>query len=410
MDLVAKLRDRRVLVVTALVVVHLAIPLVTLLQPGFGHDQHALQSDAHRFEQIATAPGVAGRDYRVEYPPLAVIGMRALGGDGLSSLMKRLVWLDAIADFAIAFALWRAWSRRAALVYLVLAAPLLAFLLNGFDLVATAIAIGGVACTRRGREVLGGVLIVAAAFLKLWPVLLLVVLWMWHRRRALVAASLTLVGGGAAWIAWSGLRGPIDVATFRGASGWHVESTPGVLLALFQGSHARYESGAWRVGAPPPMVGYAISILTLVALAYWYWRARGFNAYAAGTVTVGALGIVLAGATLLSPQYLVWGAPFAAIAAHERRWRVTGAYFAVMLMNTWYVASNDLTRPDNMVGHVEVLVRNAGLVAMVVVCARELYCVSHARRASASTSTYAVDPLTSTITECNVPVNALGAS
>ena len=138
--------------------------------------------------------------------------------------MARLAWLNTLADFAIAMALWWAWSRRAAVAYLALALPLLALLLGEFDLIATAIAVVGLACSRRGRQVLGGVLIGAAAFVKVWPVLLVGVLLLWHHRRAVTAAVTTLVAGGAAWIAWSGLRGPIDVLTYRGARGWQARA------------------------------------------------------------------------------------------------------------------------------------------------------------------------------------------
>jgi hypothetical protein len=403
------LTSRRGLVVTAIILVHLAIPLVTLSQANFGHDRHALQSDAHRFQQIALEQGTPGRDFRVEYPPLAVLGMRAIGHDGLTPLMQRLVWLNALADLAIALALWWGWSKRASIAYLAICAPLLAFLVNGFDLIAVAVAIAGLACSRHGRQVLGGVLVATAAFVKVWPALLIVVFLMWRHRRAVAAAVTSLVAGGLAWIAWSGIRGPIDVATFRGARGWHVESTVGVLVALFHDAHSRYEAGAWRVGNATPALGAVLTAATAIVLAAWFWRWRARIEDAAGAVMVGALAIVFLGATLFSPQYLVWGAPFAAIAWHSGRRRTAAAYFTVVMLDVVYVATNDLTRPDLMSAHVQVLVRNLALVGVIVVCARELYWVNQARRTSASTSTYAV-PLTSTVTECNVPVKGLGAA
>ncbi len=153
-----------------------------------------------------------------------------------------------------------------------------------------------------------------------------------------------------------------------------------------------------------------LAVTTALALVYWYERARHATAVdPAGVVTVGALSIFFVGASLLSPQYLAWGLPFAAIAAHERRWRVTGGYFAAVLLDVVYVVTTDLTRPDGVAAHVQVLVRNGVLLALVVVCFRELYCVSRARRTSASRSTYAL-PLTSTVTEWSVPVKGFGAA
>ena len=118
---------------------------------------------------------------------------------------------------------------------------------------------------------------------------------------------------------------------------------------------------------------------------------------------------MLASATLLSPQYFAWGLPFAAIAVDERHVKLAVAYGAAVLLDLAYVLSGGVLHEDTVAAHVQVLVRNGVLVAVIVVAFRSLYCVSQARRTSASTSTYAT-PLTSTVTECNVPVKGLGAA
>ncbi len=404
--------DLRVVAVMALVLFHLFTPLTTVTRPGFG-DARAVGTDPGRYQEIAVATGTPGRDFRVEYPPLAVLGMRVIGRSGLHTLMARLAWLNGLADLAIGLALWWAWSRRAALAYLVIVLPLLAMLMAEFDLIATAIAVVGLACTRKGRHVVGGVLIAAAAFVKIWPVLLVGVLLLWRHRRAVVAAITTLVGGGLAWIAWSGPRGPIDVLTYRGARGWQVESTVGALVGLLGGAKAHVEQGAYRVGHPAPILGVILAGATGIGLGYWYWRTRrrdaGAVAQNAGTWLLGALAIVLVGASLLSPQYLVWGIPFAAIAVDERHVNVAVAYGAAVLLDLVYILTSGVTHPDRATAHMEVLARNGMLLVVLVLAFRELYCVSQARRTSASTSTYAL-PLTSTVTECNVPVKGYGAA
>jgi hypothetical protein len=323
--------------------------------------------------------------------------------------MKHLVLIDGLADLAIALALLWAWSKRASFAYLAMTVPMLPILLSGFDLFALAIAVVGLACSRRGHQTIGGVLIAAAAFVKVWPALLIAVLLLWRHRRAVAAAVASLVAGGAVWLAWSGTRGPIDVLTYRGARGWQVESNAGTLLALVRGLHSHYETGAYRVGAPPFIAGAVLSLATAGALVWWCWRARRAPGDPAGLVMLGAVAILLTGATLLSPQYLVWGIPFAAIAAHERRYAAATTYFVAIVLDIVYITTTSLTRPDGIGAHMQVLVRNGVLAAVIVVAFRSLYCVSQARRTSASTSTYAV-PLTSTVTECNVPVKGLGAA
>jgi hypothetical protein len=391
------------------VLFHLMMVVNPLTEASFGHNGVAAHSDPIRFQAIALAHGTPGRDFRVEYPPLAVVGMRAIGRDGLAPLMKHLLLLDGLADLAIALALLWAWSKRASFAYLAMTAPLLPILVSGFDLVALGIAVVGLACSRRGHQTLGGVLIAIAAFVKVWPALLVAVLLLWRHRRAVIAAVTSLVVGGAAWLAWSGARGPLDVFTYRGARGWQVESNAGALLAITRGLHSHYEAGAYRVGAPPFVAGVALAGVTAVALLWWFWRGRQAPGDPAGAVMLGAIAILLTGATLLSPQYLVWGIPFAAIAAHERRNAAAATYFVAVVLDIVYITTTSLTRPDGIGAHTEVLVRNGVLAAVIVVAFRSLYCVSQARRTSASTSTYAV-PLTSTVTECNVPVKGLGAA
>ncbi|HEY1740162.1 MAG TPA: hypothetical protein VGI86_15715, partial [Acidimicrobiia bacterium] len=84
------LRHWRGLAAVALVLFHLMTVVSPLTEANFGHNAVALHSDPVRFQEIAVAHGTPGRDFRVEYPPLAVLGMRAIGRDGLAPLMKHL--------------------------------------------------------------------------------------------------------------------------------------------------------------------------------------------------------------------------------------------------------------------------------------------------------------------------------
>ena len=426
---------RRRRFVVALGAFHLLIFVVTATRPGWGYDTTSQLTDAGLFERLAVALRSPGGAPHVSYPPLAIGLIRIIGGAGLHTTMLRLLMLNALADLTIVVVLTRAWSKHAAVWYLALSAPLLAFLVNGFDTIVAAIVITGVACIRRDRARSGALLLTVAVFMKLWPVLLVGVLWaVGYRRAARWLCAFGALGLGM-WIAATGFRGPVDVVTYRGSKGWHVESLPGVILGLARGEKSRYEQGSWRVGSPPPILGTLTTLIVVLSLV-WLWRRvhrdRAFREPAIGMVSVASIATMLLGATLLSPQYLAWLFPFLAIAIVEERDAVPrlgiataagaepergaapkrplrSAAIAMTVINAMYVAANDLNNPDGMAVRIEALIRNVSIVLVVVACVRASYCAAQARATSATTSVYG-SPLTSITTSSMVPVNANGAS
>jgi hypothetical protein len=139
----------------------------------------------------------------------------------------------------------------------------------------------------------------------------------------------------AAWVAWAGFDGPMQVLSFRHATGWHVESTGGIVTVLVGGADAVLEAGSYRVGGASlaAKVGGAVVVLAvtgLAALGVWRRRteAHSPDADPSGDARVAAapelaalatLTTLLVAAPLFSPQFLIWLTPWAAVAAGARQ-------------------------------------------------------------------------------------------
>ena len=77
-------------------------------------------------------------------------------------------------------------------------------------------------------------------------------------------------------MAWAGTSGLNQVATFRGAKGWQIESFPGIVIHMIDPKSSRVEQGAWRTAVGVPgwskvLMGLAVATVLVVA---WRWAAR----------------------------------------------------------------------------------------------------------------------------------------
>src|SRR4029450_12621488 len=130
--------------------------------------------------------------------------------------------------------------------------------------------------------------------------------------------------GAFMWVCWGGPSGALQVATQRHAPGWEYESLIGsVLWALGRGGFVSINASA-RLGVAP---GWAKAVLLCAAVvgisAVWY-RASRREPREIGFPAVAAVSILLLAAPLLSPPYMIWLAPWAAIAWVERTGYVRG--------------------------------------------------------------------------------------
>src|SRR3954470_24635486 len=305
-----------------LVLARIVVVGVALDQDATDGGRHTvLTGDVRRYHGIATHRGTPYADFAVEYPPLTLAAIEVLDGRTVRQAAVHLMWSQVLLDVVVALLLAWGWGRRAALVYLLLGLAFLSypFLYLRLDLLSVALAVGGVALVRRRATVAGGVMLGLACFAKIWPLALAPLLMVRRSWRARAAFVIVGVGGLAAWLVWAGIDGPEQVLTFRGARGWQIESTVGAVAHLVAGPEAAIEHGAARVGTVPDWARLGLPALGLVGVAAVWWlvarRPQSPAHVVEGVAPVAAVSALLLAATLLSPQYISWLLPFAAIAA-----------------------------------------------------------------------------------------------
>ncbi len=286
-----------------------------------------------RFTEIAAAEGRAYRDFPVEYPPVSLGAIELVAGTNANETGANLVWLMVLFDLVTAVALGIGWGRRAAVFYLLLTVPLLAFLYTTIDLISVALAVSAVALVIRGRERLGGVALAAAVLAKVWPVALVPVMVVQRKRRALAWSVGALALGTLVWVWWGGPSGLLQVATQRHTPGWEFESLVGsVLWALGRGGLVSISDSTRVVGVAPWWAKALLLGAAVAGIAAVWHRASRREPRELGLPAVAAVSILLLAAPLLSPPYMIWLAPWAAIACTERTGYIRWLLAALMLV------------------------------------------------------------------------------
>lgn len=376
-------RHRAVVVVVTILVLARVVAVVVLLGSGIEEEFTILGGDARRYEAIVTAEGTPYLDTEVEYPPVAVGWMALVVRPTTLGTLTTLAVSQLVLELATAGILAWAWSRRTAVTYLVLGTPMIffAFPYVRIDLLSVFLAVGGLALLRRRRQVSGGVLLAVSVFAKLWPLVVAPSMLLRRQWRGLTAWAITGAAGLAGWVLWAGTDGIGQILSFRGATGWQIESLPGVVLHALEPSASTVQQGAWRTAVDAtPLARNGLTLLGLVLVAVsWRWAGRAHHRrLAAGDPRgaelvldgLGPLAAVLAMlvcSTIVSPQYVVWFLPFAAIvtAAGDR-------LVGVLTLVTTTLSTLGLYWIHGLVdgdwGPVTVIVgRNAALVALLVV-------------------------------------------
>ncbi len=343
--------------------------------------------DARRFYKIASQDGRPYRDFEVEYPPVMLAAIDAIDGGSVRSTTVRLMWSQLAIDLAIAAVVAWAWGRRAGIAYLVIGLPFLLypFLYLRLDLLSVFLAVAGIALVRRRHQYAGGAALAIACFAKLWPLVLVPVLIVRRAWRALGAFIAVGAVGTLAWVAWGGIDGLKQVLTFRGAKGWEFESTVGALMRSVGGVSPHIERGAWRVGEVSTLVSGVLA-LALLAGVVMAWvlasraRPRG-TAVLDGLAPLAAITVFLVFSPLLSPQFLLWLLPFAAIAAAHGERLVTGLVVVVFALSTALLAQLPELIHGGTFALSVLIVRNAVLIALLAALAIRLIRSTGSRRA-----------------------------
>lgn len=332
--------------------------------------------DFDRYYAIASAPGRPYVDYQVEHPLGTLLVFKALAQlpGRRASFGAGIVALDLIADAVIVGSLIWGWGVAAAVYFAAMLIPVIGLFFNRVDAWSTACAILAVAAWRKDRPVILGCVLALGAAFKLWPLVLATLLVVpWRDRRSLTAigaftATAAVFAAAALWIA--GVNGVTQVLTFRGATGWQIESLAGSLVHLTGTRTLRMESGAWRIGT----IGRSWSIAMFLAAApicIWSsWRGAWLDRVGEGWLaSVTALLLLSA---LLSAQYVIWLAPAAAIAWVQGQRRLGALTAAAILLTqvawTYYGAILNHSWP----GMLLVVGRNGVLIAIAVLAVARL--------------------------------------
>ena len=370
-----------------------------LLVSHTDRESNILGGDAGRYHEIAETDGTPYRDFDVEYPPAALALIELTNGSDRAATIVRLVASQLVLDFAIIGLLLWAWDRRTALAYVILSTPLLAFpfLYLRIDLLSVFLALSGLALVRRGWDRAGGASLAVAAYAKVWPVVVMPVLIIERKVRAWVAWAVTLVACGVAWLVWGGTSGPTEVLTFRGAKGWQVESIVGLFFHASDPSGSHPEAGAWRTAAAMP--SWARGLLTVlsgvsVLLAWWLAsrrrRSGDHDSVVYGLAPLVCVTAMLVFAPILSPQYVLWFLPFAAIVAARGNRTMGLLTLGVTALSAWSFAAIKAELHGQWYAMYPLFLRNGLLVAMLVVglvqLARPLRTASAGERPAVATA------------------------
>lgn len=263
------------------------------------------------------------RDGPWEYPAgaAAVIVAPALvrGAPYVLGFVGQMVLWDLAILLVLAVLGLRRGSLGGAWLWIAVVPLLGPVALARFDLVPTALAVGGIAVATVAPG-LAGVLLGAGAVVKLWPALVLglVLLLVRGRLRALAGALVVGVGTLGSVIAYGGGGQLLSFLTYQQDRGLQVESVPALplMLARAYGDERvsiSFAFGASQVDGPwgPALLRVAdlglVAVVLMVGALALRARRRGADPF---TAVVSLAALLMAGVLIfdkvLSPQYPLW--------------------------------------------------------------------------------------------------------
>lgn len=293
-------------------------------------------TDVNVYRGYADALG-AGREpysgFAFEYPPLALVPMWLAGLADAGSYASYdvsfavVMLVAALAVMLLTAALAR--ERAVTAAWIVALSPLLtgAVVRTHFDLVPVALLLGALLALTRGRPTVGFALLGVGAMTKLFPALLVPVAAAWliaaGRGPAAVRGAIAFVAVVAAISLPFFGSGYADAYRYQLERPVQIESTPASGLFALGGSRVTgtatvpdaHGSNGLEGGAADVVQGVFAALLAAALAFVVVLVARGPPGER--TLLLGALAAVLAFAALgkvLSPQFLVWLVPFAALA------------------------------------------------------------------------------------------------
>lgn len=350
------------------------VAIGVLLHSGVDHEHSILGGDVRRYIEILTTPGTPYRDHAVEYPPVALAFAALVRQSTVFTTIVAVAVSQLLLELATAALLWWGWRRRVAIIYLLLGTPMLAFPFPyvRIDLLSVFLTVLGVALVRRRRQTGAGVALAAAIFAKIWPIAVVPILLVRRQWRGVATWAIVCAAGAVAWVAWAGSGGLTQISSFRGAHGWQIESVPGIVAHMLDPHASTFEHGAWRTGAGMPGWARIVLLTASVATIAWAWwtasRVRGDAADLAVEAVAPLLAVIslLVFAPILSPQYILWMLPFAALAAVGGDRSTGWLTLAISALTTFALASIHAQTRGALWATVPVAVRNLLLIVLGV--------------------------------------------
>lgn len=276
--------------------------------------------DPHHLGQLLWHGHVPYRDFAFEYPPLAALAFLLPGlvpaGAALSTMALQAVALEIVVAVVVLRHVPGAVRRAAVLSLLVFP-----FLSGGFD--ALPMAAIAVSTWLLARDRPSGWWVAAVgAMTKLSPA----AAWAWSRRAPVVAA-LALVATvavaialplalarhrGDSWIGYTADRG-VEAESVAASTAWVGQRLQGNAVRIEY--NARSRSNELRGAGGAATAWTVIAAAGLIALALACGRRGPDDAFLASFV---AVLLLMIGSKVLSPQFVAWPAPLAAVLG--RRW------------------------------------------------------------------------------------------
>ena len=272
-------------------------------------------------------------DFGFEYPPLAAIPLWLGGLAGRDEATYAVTFAVLMAGCAIAgqqLAARLAGDRRAGLTvaWLLVLTPILigASVRTHFDALPIALALGGLLAVARDRPALGFFLLGLGTMTKLFPGLLAVAAIVWlagrgERRAALRGAAIFAAVVVLVSLPLSG-AGYVDSFTFHLERPVQIESTPATVLFALGGSRVtgtnlrpdRFKSNGLDGGHARGVAALFAAALVMTMIVIVALAARRPDVRHLVLTGFAALLAFVALGKVFSPQYVIWLAPFAALA------------------------------------------------------------------------------------------------
>ncbi len=286
------------------------------------------------YADLFAAGNLPYRDVGFEYPPLAALPLWLAGLPGRDPGTYEAsfgVLMAACAIVGQQLAMRLAGARRAGLLvgWLLALAPVLigASVRTHFDALPVAMALGGLLALARGRNDLGFLLLGLGTMTKLFPGLLAVVaiVWLWaargDARAALRGAAIFLAVVALISLPFAG-DGYVDSFRFHLDRPVQIESMPATVLFALGGSEVtgtnlrpdRFKSNGLDGGHAELVAALFAALLVLALAAIVALAARGRDARHVVLTGFAALLAFVTLGKVFSPQYVIWIAPFAALA------------------------------------------------------------------------------------------------